>query len=83
MEVVGGWLGREELAERKAQLFYRVFLVKTMRDLWVSYQSAFIILVPIFFDSHGFSFFPKVFGSKLYDHETEQLKMLTSFGSNH
>lgn len=30
--------------------------------------------VPIFFDSHGFSFFPNIFGVKLYHHETEQLK---------
>lgn len=50
------------------------FLVKTRRDLWVSHQSTFIILVPIFFDSHGFSFFPNPFGSKLYGYETEQLK---------
>lgn len=32
-------------------------LVKTRRDLWVSCQSTFIILVLIF-DSHGLSFFP-------------------------
>lgn len=50
------------------------FLVETGRDLWVSHQSTFITLVLIFFDSHGFSFFPNVFGSKLYGLETELLK---------
>lgn len=64
-----GGAGREE-----AQSTYRVFLVKTRRDLWVSNQSTFIILVPVFFDSRGFSFIPRVFGANFYGRETEQLK---------
>lgn len=74
---------RQELEQRKAQSSYMVSWLK-LRELWLSHQSTFIILVPIFFDSHGFSFFPNVFGVKPYGHETEQLKMLTkNFGSNH
>lgn len=67
-----GMSREEEVEERKAQSYG--FLVKARRDLWVSHQSTFIILVPIFFDSHGFSFLTNVFGAKLYGHETEQLK---------
>lgn len=63
-----------ELEERKAQSSYRVFLVKTGRDLWVSNQSTFIILVPIFFDSQSFGFIPHVFGVNVYGRETEQLE---------
>lgn len=50
------------------------FLVKTGRDLWVSNQSTFIILVPIFFDSQSFGFIPHVFGVNVYGRETEQLE---------
>lgn len=49
-------------------------MVKTMRNLWVSPQSVLIIFVLIFFDSHGFSFYPNIFGLKFYGYETEQLK---------
>lgn len=65
-----GW--GQELGEAQSSCG---FVVTRVRGWWVSLRSAFFILLPIFFDSHGFSLFSNVFCSKRYGHEAEQLEL--------